>query len=564
MNQPRIVNPKVATFLLGVSIFFTGASGLVGEYILSTLASYLLGNSIEQFSVTIALMLGMMGIGGWVQKYINDSFLLEKFILIETLLALSIGFAPLAIYAAFGFLETHFLLILYAFILTIGFLIGFEIPLIIRINEHYASALKSNLSTVISADYFGSLVGALVWVYWMLPNFTLAENGFILSSLNFVIAVITVVYLGLHSLLQKKKSIVFMILFSTIFLIYVALHANQWNIQLQQHLYNDKIVLLETTKYQQLVVTHSLKRDEYRFYINGNLQFSSLDEYRYHEQLLHPVVHMAKNRRDVLVLGGGDGMALRELAKYKEITSITLVDLDPALVKIASTSSVFTQLNNNAYSKANIYDMSSSDAVSSIGKQELKPLNYDKNSFLNLPKDSSVTLDVMNIDADRFLDEIVAKRFDIVVIDFPDPSSIDLNKLYTKEFYLKLKRLMREDAMFVVQSTSPFQSNTAFTCIGNTLEASGFETIKYHDNIPTFGEWGWHIGWKKGRYERDKLLQKVSLLENFKVQTRHLSPQFFIASTQFPKGKEVKNIGINTLMEPKLFMLYNKDAWYYE
>lgn len=565
MSQKRSADARVATLLLGLSIFFTGASGLVGEYILSTLASYLLGNSIEQFSVIIALMLGMMGVGGWVQKFVNDYYLLEKFIIIETALALLIGFAPLAIYAAFGLLDTHFLLVLYAFVLAIGFLIGFEIPFIIRINQYYSSTLKANLSTVISADYFGSLVGALLWVYWMLPNYSLAQNGFILSSLNFIIAVCVVLYFGFHSLIYRKKSVIGLTLIAAMALAYGSLHAQKWHTALMQHLYRDKIVLSKTTKYQQLVVTYSSKRDEYRFYINGNLQFSSLDEYRYHEQLVHPAMHVAAKRADILILGGGDGMALREIGKYSDIKSITLVDLDPELIKIASTSPVFAALNADAYAKAKVHTLNVETAITSLGKRTWSPVSQDKHGVITSEYEEHVMMDVMNIDADKFLDLLTDKRFDVVIIDFPDPSSIDLNKLYTKEFYLKLNRSMREDAVLVVQSTSPFQAKSAFSCIGMTLNASGFDTIPYHDNIPTFGEWGWYIGWKKGRYDSKMLISKVMSLENFKVPTRHLTPQYFAASTQFPKDSDgLKEVGVNTLMEPKLFMLYNHDAWYYE
>lgn len=557
-------NAKLATLLLGLSIFFTGASGLVGEYILSTLSSYLLGNSIEQFSITIALMLGMMGIGGWVQKYIDDSYLLEKFILIEMLLALLVGFAPLAIYAAFGFMETHFLLIQYAFVLSIGFLIGFEIPFIIRINQAYSSTLKANLSTVISADYFGSLAGALVWVYWMLPNFSIVINGFLLASLNFLIATVTVLYFNYHRLIEKRATSFVLIGITVLALAGGALSANRWHLELQQHLYNDKIVFSKTTRYQHLVVTHNGKRDEYRFYINGNLQFSSLDEYRYHEQLVHPLMHIAPSHKNILVLGGGDGMAVRELLKYSDISSITLVDLDAELVRLAKNSDVFKKLNHNAFNSATIRFPDIDNALSVIGKREWIPYGDDINRSEKTGM-KPMMFDVVHIDADKFLDRIANRNYDVVIIDLPDPTSIDLNKLYSSEFYMKLKRTLSKDGMIVIQSTSPFQTQKAFLCIGDTLRSAGFQTIPYHDNIPTFGEWGWYIAWKEGTFSKETILKRMQQTASFTVPTHYITPQYFLSSTVFPKDfqNHIPPI-VNTLMDPKLFLLYNQEAAYYE
>lgn len=560
----RVPNAKFATLLLGLSIFFTGASGLVGEYILSTLSSYLLGNSIEQFSITIALMLGMMGIGGWVQKYIDDTSLLEKFILIEMFLALLVGFAPLAIYAAFGFLETHFLLVQYAFILSIGFLIGFEIPFIIRINQAYSSTLKANLSTVISADYFGSLAGALIWVYWMLPNFSIVFNGFLLASLNFLIATVTVLYFNYHHLIEKRVTSFILIGITISALTGGALSANHWHLELQQHLYNDKIVFSKTTRYQHLVVTHNGKRDEYRFYINGNLQFSSLDEYRYHEQLIHPIMHIAPSHKNILVLGGGDGMAVRELLKYPDISSITLVDLDHELVRLAQNSEVFKTLNHNAFSSAIIHFPNIDNALSVIGKKEWVPYGDDSNR--SKERDAKpITFDVIHIDADKFLDRIANQRYDVVIIDLPDPTSIDLNKLYSSEFYMKLKRLLSSHGMIVIQSTSPFQTQKAFLCIGDTLQNAGFQTIPYHDNIPTFGEWGWYIAWREGTFSKETILKQTEETSSYTVPTRYITPKYFLSSTVFPKDFQNHTSPIiNTLMDPKLFLLYNQEAAYYE
>ena len=151
--EDEATRDRVATTLLGLSIFATGFCGLVSEFILSTVSSYILGNSIEQFSIIIALMMLMMGIAGAVQRLFSNRHLIEKFIVVEMLLALLGGFAPLATYLAWGVLEDHFLVVLYFFAMALGFLIGFELPLVLRINEAYQKRLPSNLAVMLSLDY---------------------------------------------------------------------------------------------------------------------------------------------------------------------------------------------------------------------------------------------------------------------------------------------------------------------------------------------------------------------------------------------------------------------------
>ena len=185
---------RFATILLGASIFATGFCGLVSEFLLSTVSSYILGKSIEQFSVIIALMMAMMGLAGALQKFFPERRLVEQFIVVEILLALLGGFAPIAIYAGYGLLETHFLLVLYAFAGSIGFLIGFELPLVLRINASLGYKLPSNLAVILSLDYIGGFVGALVWTRFLLRELPLTEISFLIAGLNFAIASVTFWY----------------------------------------------------------------------------------------------------------------------------------------------------------------------------------------------------------------------------------------------------------------------------------------------------------------------------------------------------------------------------------
>ena len=141
--------PRMLIVLFSFCMFSTGASGLVNEYILATVSSFILGNSIEQFSVIIACMMLAMGLSGFGQALISDENLLGKFIIVETLMVVLCSFSALGIYAGFGFLPDHFMLILYFFVLSIGFLIGFEIPLVIRIIVNPIDAISIIIDAMI-------------------------------------------------------------------------------------------------------------------------------------------------------------------------------------------------------------------------------------------------------------------------------------------------------------------------------------------------------------------------------------------------------------------------------
>jgi spermidine synthase len=345
---------RLATLLLGLSIFATGFAGLVTEFILSAVSSYILGNAIEQFSVIIALMMLMMGVAGAVQRFFGEQRLIEKFIAIEILLAILGGFAPIAIYAAFGLLEDHFRLVLYFLAGSLGFLIGFELPLVLRINADYTERLRGNLAVILSLDYVGGFVGAIIWTRFLLRELPLTETSFVVAALNFGIAALTFLYFARHGRVRLRASWLGLIAVTAALLGWGWASNRDWDRQLEQRLYDDRIVLSETTRYQRVVLTHERARDDYRLFLNGNLQFSSADEQIYHEQLVHPAMSLAPSRRSVLVLGGGDGLALREILKYRDVERVTVVDLDPRMTELAATHPVLSRLNSRSFADARV------------------------------------------------------------------------------------------------------------------------------------------------------------------------------------------------------------------
>lgn len=548
------------TILLASSMFFTGASGYVSEIILSTVSTYILGNSIEQFTVIIALMLLMMGAGTFAQRFVGDRRLIEKFILIEIGLALLVGFAPIAIYAAFGLAPNNFKIAQYSFVTSIGFLVGFEIPLVLRINQRYARSLGANLANTYAFDYVGACVAAFVFVYWMLRNIPLTEISFIVAGANLAVAVATFAYFWTQRQVVFPRLTLLAIAAATAALAYGYAENRGWSLDLEQKLYRDQIVLSQTTRYQRLVLTHNDRLGEYRFYINGNLQFSSLDESIYHEQLVHPVMALVDDHSRVLILGGGDGLALREVLKYDDVRQVSLVDIDPDVIEMFSTRPVLTALNASAFDDARVV-AGPSIAVTPSGETEqldqateaIKP-----GTWTDIEPVAEVT--VYTVDADRFVAEADAD-WDVVIIDLPDPNSIEMAKLYSREFYSRLHRVLAPGGMVALQATSPYYAKEAFLVIERSLQAAGFTVVPYHDNVPSFGEWGWLLAYADGARER-AVGRRIEALEGFPVETSYLTPDVFRRSLVFGKGwLDSPNEDVSTLMSPVVLDYYLHESW---
>jgi spermidine synthase len=551
--------PRFLPILLAFCMFTTGASGLVNEYVLATITTYILGNSIEQFSMVIASMMLMMGVSGFVQSKMSDDNLLEKFIAVEVIMALLGGFAPLAIYAAYGYLENSFQIIHYFFVLSVGFLIGFEIPLVMRIIDQHKIKLKTNLTLVYAMDYVGAFVGAVIWVQYLLKNYPLTEISFIVAGFNFIVASITIIYFLKQKLILKPTVYIIILLVTSALLIIGFASNRDISSLLEQRFYEDPIVHKETTKYQHLVMTHNSASGDTRLYINGNTQFSSLDEKRYHDFLVHPLMEATTSRDNLLILGGGDGLALREVNKYSDVRNITVVDLDPGMVKMASTNKRLTNLNNDSFKNANIATLPF-QVIDSGARQGV----YLSENGLKSQSQWVASVTVYNIDADLFLRDKPKQKWDAVSIDLPDPSGIEISKLYSKQFYQNLKRYLTADAYVSIQSTSPYHAKDAYLAIGNTLKSAGFNVLPYRQNIPSFGDWGYYLAWTSEEKPVD-LKNRLSQLKNFSVSTDFITPELLASSFAFGKGElQTKRPCINTLMEPCLLTAYTDRGWQIE
>lgn len=504
-------------FLLKACIFATGLAGIVAEYVMATLASYLLGDSVLQWTLTVSVMLFAMGVGSRVSKYIRSS-LLDAFVWVE--LGLSILTAGSA---AFIYLLSVYISwidpVIYFVSFSIGFLIGMEIPLATRLN-HFFEELRINISSVMEKDYYGALLGGLLFAFVALPYLGLTYTPIILGSINFLVA--AALFWRHRRVLTHTKRVAAGFLIVPLFLSTLA-----WTVQPiilfgEQHKYVDRVIYQQQTPYQRIVVTRW--KNYFWLYLNGNEQFSSYDEERYHEPLVHPAMHIGAAHKKVLVLGGGDGLAVREILKYPDVNRVVLVDLDPGVTNLAQRHPLFIKLNNNS---------------------------------LQDPR-----VEVINKDAYIFLKQS-DQLFDVIIIDLPDPKNVELARLYTREFYQAASRHLARGGAMVTQATSPFFSRRAFLSILKTFDAAGLSAIAYHNNIPTLGEWGWVLGVKGSAIPRQALKKQLAGISFDDVATRFLNQDAMISMLNFGKGEldEYDSVEASNELNLAVYHYYKNGAW---
>lgn len=510
---------KLKSNILKLALFATGLSGIVAEYILSTLATYFLGDSVFQWTMIVSIMLFSMGLGSRLSKYFNQG-LLKKFIIIEFVLSILTSFSSLLAYTAAAY-TPYTGLIIYGLSILIGLLIGMEIPLVVRLNNEFES-LKVNISSVLENDYYGSLLGGVFFAFVGLPYLGLTYTPFVLGSINFIVASCLMIILWKHLFEPVKLQlgggaglVSLLLLFGFIFAKPIILYG-------EQHRYKDKVVYSEQSKYQKIVITQW--KNDFWLFINGNQQLSTVDEVLYHEPLVHPVMSLHNIPKDVLVLGGGDGCAAREVLKYPSVEKIKIVDLDPLMTELANSNPILLGLNEGA---------------------------------LEHPK-----VEIVNSDAFIFLEDH-QDYYDVIIVDLPDPKTVELGRLYSREFYLLCARRLRPQGLLVTQAGSPYYAWRAFHCVDTTLQSAGFSTLPLHNQIVTLGEWGWILATQAT--SPDSLMEMAQDLNFEKVETRWLNQDAMQMMTLF--GKDFYNyspndpIEVNTIHNPVLYKYYLNGKW---
>lgn len=499
--------------------FIAGLCSIIYELLIATTISYFKGDSVRYFSLTIGLYMAAMGAGSALSRYIEDHALISRFIAAETLLALLGGLSIPLLYASYGWLDS--ILPVYVILtLAIGFLIGLEVPLLTRILERQ-QRLQTAISTTLTLDYIGALLATLAFPFILLPVVGVYQSSVLFGLMNCTISL---------TLLRSQRSLVtrrtartyarlrYATYGATALLCVTFLLSSYFLRQWDNQLYDDRIVYSQRTPYQHIVMTRY--KDDLRLYLNGNLQFSSVDEYRYHESLIHlPLAYHPHPVRSVLLLGAGDGLAIRELLRYPFIEHITVVDLDPAVTELATSHPMLTELNEQS-------------------------LLSDK-------------LTIIHADAYHFLQENT-QPYDAIIADLPDPNSNSLARLYSLQFYRLVHNALHHNGLFITQATSPYFAKEAFWDIHHTLSASPFSHITpYHTSVPSFGEWGFIMASNIA----------PSTIASLPPTLRYLTPDNIASHFIFPPDMRstlpASKRSINTLDQPSLLHSYIKGWSYY-
>ncbi|MBK8941483.1 MAG: polyamine aminopropyltransferase [Polyangiaceae bacterium] len=498
----------LASPALLASVFIIATSGLVYQLVCATLASYVLGDSVAQFSFVIGLYLFAMGIGSYLSKLL-DRDLLVRFVEIELGLALAGGLcAPILfrVYAVYG----AFRLALYALVTIIGTLVGLEIPILLRLLK-FNLELKDLVARVLTLDYIGALVASVLFPAVFLPRLGIHQTSLFFGGLNAVVALIGTFLFPLPSATKLRLRVMAGLVLGCLAFVGVWLGSL---IKSSETIYfGAPIVYVAQSPYQRIVVTQTPKTT--RLFLNGNLQFSSDDEYRYHEALVHPAV-AAYGRGPVraLVLGGGDGLAVRELLRYPSIERIDLIDLDSAMTDLFRDHPLGTGINGGSLKDPRVH--------------------------------------ITNEDAFRFLDEADTLSYDVAIVDFPDPGNYSVGKLYTDAFYTLLRQRLGVRGVAAIQATSPGFARRSFWSIVATIESAGFSAEPYHAYVPSFGEWGFVLAGGPSLQRPERLVVPEGSL-------RFLDDRALVDAFRFPKDISRVEGPINRLNEQKLVPLYTTE-----
>lgn len=508
---PAGVSDAQARVLL-VSVFVVATCGLLYELIVGTLSSYLLGNSALHFSLTIGGFMSAMGLGSYLSRWVRGD-VLSWFIGVELAVGAAGGAAAAVLYAAYTYTDAYHVA-MGAVVLTIGTLVGLEIPLVTRLlgagDRPAGAVLKDTVANVLAFDYLGALAASVAFPLLLLPTLGVVRTSFVTGAVNVAVVVVCLRAfrreLGTHA----HRRIALWTAAVALPLAAGAAGAGWLAARFETRLYADPVVYAEQSTYQRIVLTRA--GGDLRLFLDGQLQFASADEHRYHESLVHPAMALTASRADVLVLGGGDGLAVREILKWPGVETVTVVDLDPAMTRLAREHPALRRLNAGAFTDARVR--------------------------------------VVNDDAARFVARTPG-RFGVIVVDLPDPNHESLAKLYSRPFYGALRARLAVGGTVAVQATSPTFAREAFWCIVATMRAAGLHPEPYHTYVPSFGDWGFAVGSTHAvRPERFALSDAV--------RPRVLTPPLFAAARLFDGDTGPLPVQVSTLDDPAVLRYYQR------
>ena len=437
--------------VLLASVFFVAIAGLVYELIAGTLSTYLLGGSVLVFSVVIGMFLSAMGVGAWLAQYVERD-LARVFVIAELALAAIGGTSALALFAAFTWLGEGYTVALAVTCLVTGALVGLEIPVLLRIVQQRTD-VRVAVSQVLAIDYLGALAGSLAFPLLLLPYLGLVRAGALVGVMNAAVAVLALSVLR-HEIRRPMPLFVWSgaVVAGLLAVLLTGAQTTSW---LEDGLYQDDVVYAADTRYQRVVVTRW--RDDVRLFLDGHLQFSTRDEYRYHEALVLPALRAVRAPKRVLVLGGGDGLGVQRVLSHPAVRQVDLVDLDPDVLDLFSGDGALAWIPDHALDDPRV-TRHAEDAIAFLERAET--------------------------------------TWDVIIVDLPDPHDEALARLYARSTFRLALRHLAPDGALATQATSPFHAPDAFWCIVRTLEAAASDlpiprTVRPGViDVPSFGSWG--------------------------------------------------------------------------
>ncbi len=438
--------------LLLAATFVVAVAGLVYELVAATAASYLLGDSITQFSLVIGLFLSAMGVGAFVSRFVRNVEV--GFTASQILLGLVGGFSAPILFATYAWLD-GLSGVLFTLVFLCGLLTGLEIPLITRILSTLGAG-RHTLANVLTADYLGALAASVAFPLLIVPRFGLMSASLAFGLMNLLVAAMS---LWLFRAQLRWPLVVFWA--AALVATGVGLgNAERIVSVVDAALYEDDVIFAETTPYQRITLTRFGERT--RLYLNGSLQFDSYDEHRYHEMLVHPALARVARPQRVLILGGGDGMAAREVLRDARVREVHLVDLDARMTELFRERDDLSTLNGGALRDPRLM-LHTADAWTWVSEQ--------------------------------------SETYDLIIADLPDPHNHSLSRLYSVEFYARMVERLAYGGAFVTQAGSPLFARRAFWCIEQSLAATrnpvqpgeGLWTEPMQVTVPSFGVWGFVV-----------------------------------------------------------------------
>lgn len=442
------VRPGTGRFLVLACVFVCAACGLVYELELVALASYLIGDSVTQASVVLSVMVFAMGIGSLAAKRLRRRAA-AAFGVLEALLALVGGCSAMALYAVFAWTGAWGGLwvsgprwLLVAFSLAIGLLIGAEVPLLMeliqRIRRQDAGGAVADL---FAADYVGALVGGLAFPFLLLPRFGQLTGAMLTGTVNVAAGAALVLGLFRRDLTRRTRRLLLCANLAVLaVLATAAVLVDDFEGAAREEVYGDDVRIALHTGVQEVVLTGGTHGRPLGLFLDGRLRVSGRDEHRYHEALVHPAMNGPHAR--VLVLGGGDGLAAREVLRYPGVRRVDVVELDPAVVDLARSDPGLSRLNGHVFGDARVH-VTTADAFRRLWTARPVP------------------------------------SYDVVIADLPDPGITASTKLYSQEFYGLVRRVLAPDGRLAVHAGPVSSRPRAFWTVESTMRAAGLLTTPY-------------------------------------------------------------------------------------